>query len=106
MANFGLNNARSVVLVGSGSGARGAARNCDFLAEAVATVNPRATVRCVLDGADYVPYWVQAPDCRTASRAEAQKFLWSRQDDESCLEEYKDRLNSTELAEQCGMYSK
>ena len=50
----------------SGSGARGAARNCDFLAESIATINPSARVRCVLDGIDFVPYWVQSPNCFTA----------------------------------------
>ena len=50
----------------TGSGARGAARNCDFLAESIATINPSARIRCVLDGIDLVPYWVQSPNCFTA----------------------------------------
>jgi len=60
---FNIANAEDVVLIGSGSGARGAARNCDFLAESIAKVNTAATIRCVLDGVDFVPYWVQSPNC-------------------------------------------
>lgn len=90
-----------------GSGARGAGRNCDFLASAIATVNKDAKVRCVLDGVDLVPYWVRGDDCQELSlRHEEQKFLWGRQDDESCVADGRDRLNSTELALSCGVFSK
>lgn len=105
--SFDLESASEVVLVGSGSGARGAARNCDHLTEAVATVNSGAKVRCILDGIDLVPFWVKEADCKTAEeKEEAKKFLWGRSDDESCLEENKDKLNSTALALECGTFSR
>ena len=37
---------------------------------------------------------------------ESQKYLWGRQDDKSCIEENRDKVNSTELASRCGVYSK
>merc|ERR1719264_2068683 len=109
VARFDVANAEDVVLIGSGSGARGPARNCDFLAESIATINPSTRVRCVLDGIDLVPYWVQSPNCFTAEhrlKAESQKDLWGRQDDKSCIEENADKVNSTELARLCGAFSK
>ncbi len=33
-------------------------RSCDYLAEAIATVNEAAEVKCVLDGPDLTPYWL------------------------------------------------
>ncbi len=47
----------------TGSGARGVSHNCDFLSDSIATVNPSARVRCVLDGPDLAPYWVRSPQC-------------------------------------------
>ena len=38
--------------------------------------------------------------------AEDTKFLWGRRDDESCLAKLKDNLNSTSLAEYCGIFSR
>ena len=38
--------------------------------------------------------------------AEDTKFLWGRRDDESCLQKLKDNLNSTSLAEYCGIFSR
>ena len=38
--------------------------------------------------------------------AEDTKFLWGRRDDESCLDKLKDNLNSTSLAEYCGIFSR
>ena len=38
--------------------------------------------------------------------SEDTKFLWGRRDDESCLEKLKDNLNSTSLAEYCGIFSR
>jgi hypothetical protein len=36
------------------------ARTCDFLKEAMSTVNQQTVVKCVLDGpSDFVPYWIQ-----------------------------------------------
>eukprot|EP00094_Tigriopus_californicus_P009354 TCALIF_09019-PB protein Name:"Protein of unknown function" AED:0.11 eAED:0.12 QI:206/0.75/0.66/1/1/1/9/985/816 len=129
VANHNMGKAQEIVLVGSGevlliarlmltmvlkylnpnkgSGARGAARNCDFLANAIKTVNENTKVRCVLDGVDLVPYWVQSENCfEPKEKPEAQKYLWDRQDDESCIEENKDKVNSTELANLCGAFSR
>ena len=91
-----------------GSGSRAAARNCDFLSKAIASVNPSADVKCILDGIDLVPYWVTDPLCheQLAAQEEAKKFLWGREDDEKCIKDNKDSLNSTELALACGTYSR
>jgi hypothetical protein len=90
----------------SGSGARGAGRSCDFLSDSIATVSPRAKIRCVLDGIDLVPYWVNSPECFSTdhkSKEESQKFLWGREDDTSCLDKNRDVvLNSSELSVRCG----
>ena len=43
-----------------GNSASGVSRNCDFLADAIKTVNSRTRVRCVLDGpTDFNPFWIQ-----------------------------------------------
>ena len=43
-----------------GNSASGVARNCDFLADAISTVNSRTRVLCVLDGpSDFTPFWIQ-----------------------------------------------
>ena len=70
-------------------------------------MNSGAKVRCVLDGIDLVPYWVKEEGCTTSEeKNEAQKFLWGRSDDESCLTGNKDKLNSTALARECGTFSR
>eukprot|EP00095_Tigriopus_kingsejongensis_P001054 maker-scaffold631_size122145-snap-gene-0.37 protein:Tk01054 transcript:maker-scaffold631_size122145-snap-gene-0.37-mRNA-1 annotation:"hypothetical protein CAPTEDRAFT_219523" len=107
VAKHGMGQAQEVVLVGSGSGARGVGRNCDFLADAIKTVNQKTEVKCVLDGVDLVPYWVHDDNCQHAhERPEVQKYLWGRQDDESCIQKHEDRVNSTELASICGTFSR
>lgn len=76
--------------------------------DSIDTVNQRASIKCVLDGADAVPYWVADDDCqlKNSEKMEAQKFLWGRGDDESCIEANKGKLNSTELANACGIFSR
>ena len=32
--------------------------SCDYLAEAIANVNDKAEIKCILDGPDLLPYWV------------------------------------------------
>jgi len=103
-----------VVLVGSGSGARGVGHSCDYLAEAIATVNEDASVKCVLDGPDLIPYWLNddvAKDrCDTMEEdafiEETTKELWGRTDDESCVRELENEVNETTLAVTCGMFSR
>ena len=46
VSTFGIQRAESVVLAGSGAGARGVGHNCDYLAEAMAGVSG-AAVRCL-----------------------------------------------------------
>lgn len=115
VSNFRINTAEEIILVGSGNSASGVARNCDFLADAISTVNSRTRVRCVLDGpTDFNPFWIQdimtnkSSTCgKTVKQvAEDTKFLWGRRDDESCLQNLKDDLNSTSLAEYCGIFSR
>ncbi len=103
VAKLRVDRASEVVLVGSGSGARGAARNCDFVSESLSTVGSAGQrVRCVLDGPDLAPYWVRPDRCSAPKGDEAEKVLWGRQDDESCLSANRDSMNSTELATACG----
>ena len=48
------------MIICSGNSASGVARNCDYLADAISTVNIRTRVRCVLDGpSDFNPFWIQ-----------------------------------------------
>ena len=98
-----------------GNSASGVARNCDFLADAISTVNSRTRVLCVLDGpSDFTPFWIQdimTNKSDTCGKTEKQivedtKFLWGRRDDESCVQKLKDDLNSTSLAEYCGIFSR
>ena len=107
---FGIDQAESIVLVGSGSGARGVGYNCDFLADAIATVNPSTDVRCVADAPDFIPWWVktETDQCENKDydQLEREKFFWGRADDESCVEQNEDLVNSTELAHKCGVWSR
>lgn len=55
-----------------------------------------------------MPYWVN--DCQEGTEAdeisESEKLLWGRQDDESCIEENQDKMNSSMLAKHCGTFSR
>jgi len=114
VAKYGIDQAENVVLVGSGSGARGVGHSCDYLSEAIATVNEAASVKCVLDGPDLIPYWLNddvAKDrCDTMEEdafiEETTKELWGRTDDESCVRELENEVNETTLAVTCGMFSR
>merc|ERR1711935_704658 len=113
VGKYGIDQAESIILVGSGSGARGVGHGCDYLSEAIATVNEKASVKCVLDSPDLTPYWLndeiaQQRCNETGSEAfidEATKDLWGRTDDESCVRELEHELNNTLLASSCGMFS-
>jgi len=113
VGKYGIDQAESIILVGSGSGARGVGHGCDYLSEAIATVNEKASVKCVLDSPDLTPYWLndeiaQQRCNETGSEAfidEATKDLWGRTDDESCVRELEHELNDTLLASSCGMFS-
>ena len=84
-----------------------------FFLQAIATVNEKASVKCVLDSPDLTPYWLndeiaQQRCNETGSEAfidEATKDLWGRTDDESCVRELENELNDTLLASSCGMFS-
>jgi hypothetical protein len=114
VANFGIDQAESIILVGSGSGARGVGHSCDYLAEAIANVNDKAEIKCVLDGPDMLPYWVH--DSIAEERCENEtmeaffetntKELWGRTDDESCVRSLESKANETTLAETCGIFSR
>ena len=114
VANFGIDQAKSIVLVGSGSGARGVGHGCDYLAEAIKNVNDKAEVRCVLDAPDLLPYWVHDPvaeercesDNTEAFFEETTKELWGRTDDESCVRSLESQVNDTTLAQTCGIFSR
>jgi len=113
VAKYGIDQAENVVLVGSGSGARGVGHSCDYLAEAIATVNENASVKCVLDSPDLTPYWLndeiaQKRCNETGDEAfidEATKDLWGRTDDESCVRQLENEVNDSTLAASCGMFS-
>jgi len=113
VAKYGIDQADNIVLIGSGSGARGVGHSCDYLAEAIATVNENASVKCVLDSPDLIPYWlnddIAQQRCEESGQEafidEATKDLWGRTDDESCVRELENELNDTLLANSCGMFS-
>jgi len=113
VAKYGIDQAENVVLIGSGSGARGVGHSCDYLAEAIATVNEKASVKCVLDSPDLTPYWLNDEIAKqrcneTGDEAfidEATKDLWGRTDDESCVRSLENEVNDTILASSCGMFS-
>jgi len=110
VSRFGIDRAESVVLVGSGAGARGVGYNCDFVSESIKAVNPTADVRCIADAPDLVPWWVKTDDdvCQSKDydQLEVEKFMWGREGDESCIEANEDLVNSTELAHKCGVWSR
>jgi len=110
VATFGIDRAESVILVGSGNGARGVGYNCDFVRQSINAVNPSTDVRCVADAPDFVPWWVRTEfdSCQDKDyhELEVEKFLWGREGDESCDEENEDLVNSTELAHKCGVWSR
>jgi len=110
VARFGIDRAESVVLVGSGAGARGVGYNCDFVSESINAVNPRTDVRCVADAPDFVPWWVKTEfdvcQDKDYDQLEVEKFMWGREGDETCDEANEDIVNSTELAHKCGVWSR
>jgi len=110
VARFGIDRAESVVLVGSGAGARGVGYNCDFVRESINAVNPLTDVRCVADAPDFVPWWVKTEfdvcQDKDYDQLEVEKFLWGKEGDESCVEDNEDLVNSTELAHKCGVWSR
>jgi len=103
-SKFGLEGARSLSLVGTGSGARGVGYNCDY----VASLLPSVRVKCIADSPDMVPWWIKTDDCdrRDYEKEEGVKNLWGRQEDESCIEKNKAEVNSSELAHRCGVWSR
>jgi len=110
VARFGIDRAESVVLVGSGAGARGVGYNCDFVSESINAVNPLTDVRCVADAPDFVPWWVKTEfdvcQDKDYDQLEVEKFMWGREGDETCDEANEDLVNSTELAHRCGVWSR
>jgi len=113
VAKYGIDQAKNVILIGSGSGARGVGHSCDYLAEAIATVNENASVKCILDSPDLTPYWLndeiaQKRCNETGDEAfidEVTKDLWGRTDDESCVRSPENEVNDSTLASSCGMFS-
>ncbi|XP_023339498.1 uncharacterized protein LOC111709817 [Eurytemora carolleeae] len=103
-SRFGLARAASLTLIGSGSGARGVGYNCDY----VASLLPGVPVKCIADSPDMTPWWVKSEECanRDYEKEEGEKIFWGRQDDESCIEENKSDVNSSELAHRCGVWSR
>lgn len=108
VSTFGVNKASSVVLVGSGSGARGVGYNCDYVSDAIKTVNNRADVRCILDGPDFTPWWVKTDvaSCKgkDINRLEQEHFLWGKVADQSCVKA--SAGNTSEIFHQCGVFSR
>ena len=85
------------------------------MAEAIANVNDKAEIKCILDGPDLLPYWVHdsiaEERCENETMAEAffetsTKELWGRTDDESCVRSLESKANETTLAETCGIFSR
>jgi len=110
VSTFGINQADSLVLVGSGTGARGVGYNCDYVSDAFHTVNSRADVRCILDSPDFIPWWVrtEADQCKGQdyNALELEHFLWGKEADQSCMEESRRSVNSSELYHKCGVFSR
>ena len=77
---FGIERAASVVLAGSGSGARAVGYNCDYVIGALREVNPTVDVRCLADGPDFLLWWVRTDkeQCvdKDIHKLEAEKHLW------------------------------
>jgi hypothetical protein len=106
VSSFGINRATTLLLAGSGSGARGVGYNCDFVAEAMAEVNPSTNVRCLADSPDLSPWWVKREgQCNSTKKVEEEEKLWSRKADASCLKGVKQSGNSTARALSCGLWS-
>ena len=71
------------MIICSGNSASGVARNCDYLADAISTVNIRTRVRCVLDGpSDFNPFWIQ--DIMHNKTSSCGKTVSSRAHDFNC----------------------
>jgi len=109
VARLGIDRAGSVVLSGSGSGARGVGYNCDFVTSAMTGINPGVDVRCLADGPDFVPWWVktQAQQCggEDLHQLESEMTLWGRVGDSSCVRDNEGVLSPALLARRCGWLS-
>jgi len=103
-SKFGLAKARSITLVGTGSGARGVGYNCDY----VSSLMPGVDVKCLADSPDMVPWWLTSDLCQDGQGGEEEslKLFWGREEDESCIRENKLSVNSREVAHKCGVWSR
>ena len=73
-------------------------------------MNSRADVRCILDSPDFIPWWVrtEADQCKGQdyNALELEHFLWGKEADQSCMEESRRSVNSSELYHKCGVFSR
>jgi len=106
VASFGINSAESLVLAGSGTGARAVGYNCDYVSDALHSVNPGTEVRCILDSPDFTPWWVKTEECsgRDVNDVEREHLLWGKRVDQTCMEE--SEKNNSELFYKCGVFSR
>jgi len=77
------NAGQKVVLIGASAGGAGVARNCDFVSDRLRDLGSQSSVSCVMDGADFEPYWMTTQCDLINWEFETSKF-WNAQEDTSC----------------------
>ena len=77
---------QKVVLMGASAGGAGVARNCDFISDRLRDLGSDSSVFCVMDGADFEPYWM-TNECDLLGVEYDSRRFWNAQEDNSCLED-------------------
>merc|ERR1712088_895839 len=73
-----------IVIIGFSAGGAGVARNCDFMADRLAALGSTAKVMCIMDGADFEPYWMTNRCDLILDERESAEF-WNAHEDDSCV---------------------
>jgi len=78
-----------IVIIGFSAGGAGVARNCDFMADKFAALGSTAKVMCIMDGADFEPYWMTNRCDLILDERESAEF-WNAHEDDTCVSELGD----------------
>jgi len=73
-----------IVIIGFSAGGAGVARNCDFMADRLAALGSTAKVMCIMDGADFEPYWMTNRCDLILDERESAEF-WNAHEDDTCV---------------------
>merc|ERR1711963_1331672 len=82
--HLGGQQIEKIVIIGFSAGGAGVARNCDFMADKFAALGSTAKVMCIMDGADFEPYWMTNRCDLILDERESAEF-WNAHEDDTCV---------------------